>query len=81
MKKFVLSISIFVLGFLGVILCFINSTVIKNIYTRTGNTDDVATYTYTTDGVMIFGSVVFGLIAIVGLLFSVKFAKEKEFIK
>jgi uncharacterized protein with PQ loop repeat len=77
MKKFVLSISIFALGFFGVILCFINSIVIENIYTRTGNTDGIATYTYTTDGAMIFGSVVFGLIAIVGLFFSIKFANQK----
>ncbi len=78
MKKFILSITVFALGVLGTMVCLINSTVLESVYTRTGLTDSMSTYTYVSDPLAIVGIIMFTFTAIAGLLFSIKHAKQEE---
>ncbi len=75
MKKFILSLSAFILGFLGVIMMFSFGTQVSAIYTRLSLTDTVATYEYAFTQQAKFGVIFFLIIMIVGLIYSIKFSK------
>ncbi len=78
MKKFVLSIVAFSIGSIGTLLCMLNSLEIESIYTRTGLYDSMATYEYTTNPLVLVGVIIFFLMAILGLLFAIKYAKLSQ---
>lgn len=78
MKKFILSLVTFILGVVGVLVSLIGGTVLNKIYTRTGLVDSLADYSYMLSYPAIFGLLLFGIIAIFGLVFSIKNAREIE---
>ncbi|MGI6769121.1 MAG: hypothetical protein ACOX43_08585 [Bacilli bacterium] len=78
MKKFVLSLVTFILGIIGVLYCLISGTVLKRLYTRSGLTDSIEEYSYALSSPAIIGLLLFGLIAILGLVFSILHARNRE---
>lgn len=71
MKKFILSLVFLVSGLIGIAICLSRGSVIKSIHTITGSTDSMVHYYYKLSDTASYGLLFFGLITIIGLIFSI----------
>lgn len=78
MKKFILSLVTFVLGVVGVLICLINGVEVKSVHTVLGTSDSLERYYYALSSPAIIGLLIFGLVTIFGLVFSIKNAQDIE---